>query len=131
MTIYRFHGVVLPSSMGRDRYRPGVIDARDADLFWGDIHCALPWGHLPGNGCEHYLPNPDAAEVATCEKNCPLYLEDGADCNQIDPRCPFYRSHHKQQAMAKASYRMRNKWERELDQAVERILAEREAECAT
>jgi len=115
VTIYRFHGVVLPSSMGRDRYRPGVIDARDADLFWGDIHCALPWGHLPGNGCEHYLPNPDAAEVATCEKNCPLYLKDGADCNPKDERCPFYRNHHKQQQMAKASYRMRNKWERELD----------------
>ena len=63
--------------------------------------------------------------------DCPLYLEDGADCNQIDPRCPFYRSHHKQQAMAKASYRLRNKWQRELDEAVERIVAEREVPCAT
>jgi len=101
------------------------------DLAWGDIRGERPWSHLSANGCEHWLPNPDAAEVATCEKNCPLYLEDGADCNQIDPRCPFYRSHHRQQAMAKASYRLRNKWQRELDAAVERIVAEREVPCAT
>ena len=100
------------------------------DLAWGDICGELPWGHLPGNGCEHYLPNPGPEEVATCEQR-PLWLEDGADCNQKDERCPFYRSHHRQQAMAKASYCLRNKRERELDEAVERILAEREAECAT
>jgi len=126
VTIYCFHGVALTSDIGRDRYRPGVVDARDADLIWGDVHCALPWGHLTNGGCEHFLPNPAPEEVATCE-GCPVYLEDGADCNEKDERCPFYRKHHKQQAMAKASYRLRNKWQRELDEAVARILVEREA----
>lgn len=124
MTIYRFGGVVLPASVGRDRYRPGVVDARDADLAWGDVHSELPWGHLLGNGCEHWLPNPDAAEVATCEQ-CPLWLEDGADCNQKDPRCPF----NDDQSSTKRAYDLAYKAaKREVEKAVREI---EEARCAT
>ena len=97
------------------------------DLTWGDIRGELPWGHLSSNRCEHWLPNPDPAEVAICETRCPLYLEDGGDCNPKDERCPFYRKRHKQQQMAKVSYRARQGWERAVDEAAARIRAEMEA----
>jgi len=56
--------------------------------------------------------------------DCPL-----PECNQKDERCPFsyIHSQRKRNRIAKVVMRMRNKWERELDQAVERIVAEREA----
>ena len=88
------------------------------------IHSELPWSYLPGNGYDWFLPRVDPAKASICFEECTL--PDG--CCEHDERCPFYRSHHRQQAMAKASYRMRNKWQRELDTAVERIVAEREAD---
>ena len=61
-----------------------------------------------------------------CE--CPL-----PECDQADPRCPFAYVNGEKKAkrdrtLEKRIYRLRNKWQRELNAAVERILAEREGQ---
>ena len=90
------------------------------------IHSELPWSYLPSNGYDWFLPRTDPEQAALC-LDCTL---PDAGCEK-DERCPFYRKHHKQQQMAKASYRARQGWERAVDEAAARIWAEREAECAT
>ena len=62
---------------------------------------------------------------------CPL-----PECDQADPRCPFAYVNSEKKAkrdrtLEKRIYRLRIKWQRELDEAVERIVAEREATCPT
>ena len=57
---------------------------------------------------------------------CPL-----SECDQADLHCPFAYVNSEKKAkrdrtLEKRIYRLRNKWGREVDEAVERIVAERE-----
>jgi len=110
-----------------------IYDRNPNDLAWGDIRGERPWGHpadttfdtLALRRCEWELSEQDRY----CFE-CPL-----PECDQADPRCPFAYVNSEKKAkrdrtLEKRIYRLRNKWERELDEAVERILAEREAPCA-
>lgn len=50
------------------------------------------------------------------------------DCNQSDPQCPFDDGNVKRrQHIVKTVHRQKKQWERELDEAVARILEERKA----
>ena len=100
------------------------------DLAWGDIRGELPWGHLSSAYKDHVFSG--GIDFALSEQDrycfeCPL-----SECDQADPRCPFaYVNSEKKtkrdRTLEKRIYRLRNKWERAVDEAVERIVAEREA----
>jgi len=90
------------------------------------IHATLPWADAerrPYEGGNHGRYQLNEQDLLCFD--CPL-----PDCDQSDPRCPFNDGNitKRDRRMEKRVYRLRNKWECELDEAVARIVAEREAE---
>ena len=89
------------------------------------------WGQAERHHSEEKLRtvNNLVLELTDRELVCfdsPLYLEDWSDCDETDERCPFYDAYRKHK-IAKVVQRQRNKWQRELDEAVRKISTEKEA----
>jgi len=91
----------------------------------GFIHATLPWADAERRPYE----NGNHGRYQLTEKDllcfdCPL-----PECDQSDPRCPFNAGNitKRDRRIEKRVCRLRKKWERELDEAVARIMAEREA----